>query len=463
MEELDPSTAVTVEEAARLVGTTEKSLRGRIEVGEILYETARRDGREMLLIRLFDLLDAYPTGEAGAPDASQGEPDQLAAERGSAPVEEQAVPDGFSGPPNEGLGPSVGALPTATPAEPLAPSHPDLRDGEPEGQGHGGTVDGLELRQERLESERRDLELRCADLSARLRDAEAERQANSAGLLLAQKRLAVLDGGAGTIVISPPWWRRSRTWGIAGMVMLVLFFGHQQSRSEEELEALRETLIPAVEEARQSRSRLAEQMARREVLFQETLVEMREDALDARVAMLSRFDELVGHAENLSRELDEERSRSAVSRAALEKELGAARADAVGAIDALAEERASRAAEAAEAKALLAEAASERDQLRKSMDERLETISSEVRQSRESAARLGAELDAREAAWESTTSLWASKVSSLELEVQRLEQVQGAQEELDRLRQAIRRAAEAWALRRYLGLPGTGDAPGTDL
>ena len=454
--ELDPSTAVTVEEGARLVGTTEESLRGRVEVGEILHETARRGGREVILIRLFDLLDAYPVEGTGVSAARPDRAGSPAAEPVDQAVDQIRVADEVEATPVEGAGPTVEQGAVLARPESEAPLQPDQRGGEPGVERQFRSTESLELRHERLESERRDLELRCAELSERLRDAEAERQANGAGLLLAQKRLAALDGGSATIVISPPWWKRSRTWGVAGILMLAWVFGLQQSRSEAELQALRATLIPAVEEARLSRSHLADQMARREVLFQETLVDLREDALDARVAMLARLDELVGHAEGLSRELDEERSRSATSRALFEEELDAARAVTSGAIDALAEERATRAAEAAEAKALLAEAASERTLLQRSMDERLGRLSDEVRQSREAAAGLAAELDATEAAWESRSSIWASKVSSLELEVGRLEQVQGAQEELDRLRRAIRIAAGAWALRSVLGIPVDG-------
>jgi len=81
--------------------------------------------------------------------------------------------------------------------------------------------DGLTAQVRELQVQREDLKTQCNDLRARLTFVERERQAGTAGLLMAQRRLLELDTAGSVVRWGPPWWRRSRTWGVAVGLLLV--------------------------------------------------------------------------------------------------------------------------------------------------------------------------------------------------------------------------------------------------
>lgn len=235
---LDPSTALTVGEAARLAGVSEATVRKRIQSGRLLHEVGRRGGREVQLVRLVDLADVYPQ-LAGREPTPRGDP---APEREPALGEERAAGPGAgtgagpaagptAGPgagPGAGLGAGLGAGPAAEPGAGAAAVP---------GDGHGGAArrhafevrlaslqvgnDGLGAQVRELQVQRADLKAQCTDLRTRLSSVERERQAGTAGLLLAQRRLLELEVAGPIVQLGPVWWRRSRTWGL-GVVLLLL-------------------------------------------------------------------------------------------------------------------------------------------------------------------------------------------------------------------------------------------------
>jgi hypothetical protein len=325
----DPARLLSVGEAARLVGVSESTLRRLIKDGQILYEVARGDGRERPMVRLVDLRDAYPE-RLGAP-----------AERAPAPA----------------AGPAHG------PAQRVAEAAP------------GKTVvqlaavqaarDALAGQVADLHVQRDDLKEQCSDLRGRLTIVERERQAGTAGLLLAQKRLLEIE--AASAPPPAPWFARGSTWGFAGVIVVLAWFLRGQVVVARELGGQRAGLADALDSERAARAGDAQ-------AFERGLGE----ALDAaRAALLGERDAARDERARFASELEEARARDGALRATLaEQQAELARQQQVAEEErarfaqqlraereATAQERERLAAELAQARAEYAEEREQRDAL----------------------------------------------------------------------------------------------------
>ncbi len=184
MTEIDPFEALTVSEAASLAGVGVGKVRKAIQGGRLLHEVGRRGGREVQLVRRMDLAELWP--------------DVLGEEE----------------------------EPVLQPEAPMPP--PAAQPAAREGHGHALEVrvaalqsanDALSGQVRDLQVQRTDLKEQATDLRGRMTILERERQAGTAGLLLAQRRLMELESGA----VGPPrpWWRQRTTWGATSAVLLV--------------------------------------------------------------------------------------------------------------------------------------------------------------------------------------------------------------------------------------------------
>mgnify|MGYP003629913547 FL=1 len=215
---LDPSAPLSIEKAARLADVSEDELRGRIEAGELLHESSRgrsssRNGGEGdVLVRAVDLAALYPKvrlKSAGVP-VMRAKP-QVGRTRTTATAAESSDRD---------------VLPTPAAPASAAPARTEITDALASRLDAIETANGdLRTQLVDLRSQRQDLVSQCDDLRGRLDRAERERQASTAGLMLAQKRLHELEA---PVVTLPPPWRRRTTYGLGVVVVLLAFFLRQQ-------------------------------------------------------------------------------------------------------------------------------------------------------------------------------------------------------------------------------------------
>lgn len=154
-EALEPSSALSFAEAATLAGVEVERIQALADSGELLFEGSRDRRRDRRIVRLIDLADAFPH-VLGRP----AEPEAVLPDPGPAPAE---------------AAPVAAAEPVAVLREVDVP-RPDLAE---EVLASGASRDALvELAQ---------------DLETRLDLAERERQASTASLLLAQRRVLDLE------------------------------------------------------------------------------------------------------------------------------------------------------------------------------------------------------------------------------------------------------------------------------
>jgi hypothetical protein len=308
--ELAPSTPLTVVEAAALAGVTTAELERSLDSGELLYETAKRDGREVRLVRVVDLREAFSAEPAPEPEP-EPEP-ELARD----PVSDTA------------LVPLLG------------------------------------------------------ELRARVEEAERERRASTAGLLLAQRRLLELETAARPV----PWRRRTEVWtGVCATCAVGALWLDLSGRLGEVRTATRDgqsmlsgtaaridadvggletqlaTLVTASERAREeaeaarriAESRAAgeatarrvelERMEREREALAERLAELRRDAEAARATLGVERDAGARERERFAQRLDSAERDLERARAAVEQERRAAADDRAAFLAQLAElERAER-------------------------------------------------------------------------------------------------------------------------
>lgn len=368
---LEPGAALTVGEAARLAGVSEAALRKRIQSGRLLHEVGRRGGREVQLVRLVDLVEVYPdTAREVAPPT--GDP---------VPAPADLAPD---------------------------PRHP--RALEVRLTALQNRNDALASQMGELEARRTDLEHQCTDLRGRLTLAEKERQAATAGLLLAQDRRlelrAIAQGGAPGSDYRV-WWRRGTSWGFATVALLlalVLRAQHVDSRdARESLEGLDGRIDLALSEAREERGELASELAAGRATERATERELRASLEAERAAgraergdLAQRLEALTAQALELSLLQESQRTEAAGARAALDRELSGARADTEAVRVLLEEERAAALAERRALADRLAERerglAAERARTERTLGE----LTATVQASREEAALLRGSLAAAE-------------------------------------------------------------------
>jgi len=234
---MDPSTALTVGQAARLAGVSEATLRKRIQSGKLLHEVGRRGGREVQLVRLVDLADVYPAladrdPEPGSDPARSHEP-AAGGGRGIDPTAEPAaepIARALGGPdavPTAESSAEPHGAPSAEPTIGATAAAAGRREGSRQ---HAFEVrlaslqvgnDGLGAQVRDLQTQREDLRTQCDDLRTRLTSVERERQAGTAGLLLAQRRLLQLEADGAVVQLGPAWWKRSSSWGLAVVFVLM--------------------------------------------------------------------------------------------------------------------------------------------------------------------------------------------------------------------------------------------------
>lgn len=293
--DLAPSTLLAVAEAAELVGVPRAELERRLDTGDLLFETDPRRGRDVRLVRVVDLRDAFEAAGEAQPSG--------------APIGPSGAPGGPSGAPD---GPTQRALDREAPPSPTA------------------------------------LAPLLSELRARLEDAERERRASTAGLLLAQRRLLALESNAQPA----PWHRRSNVWtgALATVAVTALWFdlsgrlsvvgaaardgqgavvGATQ-RLGGEVDALQGRLASLVSEAQRASDeaaltrRIAESRAADEASARRADSERSERE---REALLARLDELRRDAEAARATLGVERDASARERARFTERLDGAERD----------------------------------------------------------------------------------------------------------------------------------------
>jgi chromosome segregation ATPase len=246
--------------------------------------------------------------------------------------------------------------------------------------------DGLGAQVRDLQLQRDDLKTQCNDLRERLTTVERERQAGTAGLLLAQRRLLELDAAGSVVPLGPAWWRRSSTWGMAVVFLLVggtMGLEVHESRTARaaaredasELEGRLGDLARDLDEVQKSGSRALEQLTTEREAWdaERQTLEERGSAGDERVAELDAhlqaareaaladrrlLEESLAEArtltgsvrEELTREREESRAERARTAELLEERERAAAAERAATTEALADltQRAGASTEAAE-------------------------------------------------------------------------------------------------------------------
>ena len=342
---IDPAALFTLEEAAGRVRVPVEDLEARCDRGELLFEVRRRGRSEVRCVRGVDLAEAFP----GAPGLGPADGSPVAAS--SEAASSDAVPSGAV---------SSGAVPppAAPPRPESAPARSAAAASAPDAVAEA--VRGSSTTREALIG-------LCQDLETRLDLAERERQASTASLLMAQRRVLELELHG-----------RSRPWARAGGALLglmsisalalgVLLPGWIEEGAEARGEALRAGLaadLGALEStveglnaaASEERARLSGELARRdaiieaerervEALVAEAAEERRradaaraagEQELQALAARLAEADRL---AVRRSAELDVVVGASARDRARFDERLAASERELAAARAALADER----------------------------------------------------------------------------------------------------------------------------
>ncbi len=205
---LDPGALFTLEEAAGRVRVPVEDLEARCDRGELLYETRRRGRKEVRCVRGLDLAEAFPGAPGVAPRTPRPNPPQPTAE---APASEGAD----------------------------APSSAD-QVSVSASRGHQG--DGIAEAVRSSGTSRDALIGLCQDLETRLDLAERERQASTASLLMAQRRVLELE----LQERSRPWRRASAAalglMSVSALTVTAMLPGRLEERAADREVALRAQL-----------------------------------------------------------------------------------------------------------------------------------------------------------------------------------------------------------------------------
>ena len=207
----DPATALTTAEAATMAGVDVSEIESSMADGALLFETQRLKGREVPMIRLMDLADLYPAlgpeAEAAPAEEPLSLPKLFSVEPEPEPGEEEVIVD------------QLVDQEAGTVAEAVRASSAD----------RGALID------------------LCQDLETRLDLAERERQASTASLLMAQRRVLDLEqqGGRRPMAVAA-----AATLGLFGLTLAILAFRLPNTVS-----------AAARDEVRQAESRFAAQSA----------------------------------------------------------------------------------------------------------------------------------------------------------------------------------------------------------
>jgi len=321
--DLAPSTPLEVEEAAELAGVPVRELERHLESGALLFETGRRNGKDVRLVRVVDLRDVF--------DAREPEPPPPASRLTGDPADEGDT---------ETERPAAAERPVADRVE-TARSGPE---------GHVAERPAADTALAPL----------LTELRARLDEAERERRASTAGLLLAQRRLLALETSAQPV----PWHRRSALWTgafatVAGLALWVDLSGRlgdvaaaardgqgalagTADRLDAEVGGLGRqltTLVETSERARQEAEaarRVAEARAAEEAATRRAELERMERE---RETLVTKLDELRRDADAARASLDVERDAGSRERERFAQRLDAAERDLTRAREAVEAER----------------------------------------------------------------------------------------------------------------------------
>ncbi|QDV07164.1 hypothetical protein Poly30_26830 [Planctomycetes bacterium Poly30] len=317
---LDPASPLTVAEAAALAGVPLATLEAQLDDGSLLFETGQGGRAGNRIVRLMDLADLYPKLRPGA-----------------------------AGPPAE-----------PDPEEPSESTVPARVDSRVNSLGADDSIAGAVRASG---ADRNALIELCQDLETRLDLAERERQASTASLLMAQRRVLDLERRDERRPIA---WMAAATLGVFGVALAILAFrlpstvraaareelGVLQSDFEERTARMRESLDASMASLAGSMSAAMEtaREEERELLKSEREAQAAQiAALEARLAearalQLSETEALTREltrqvtdeaAERLAADVEERRVRNE----ALELRLRAAEALGDSAREALAQER----------------------------------------------------------------------------------------------------------------------------
>ena len=370
---IDPAALFTLEEAAGRVRVPVEDLEARCDRGELLFETRRRGREEVRCVRGFDLAEAFP-----------GAPGMAAPARPSAARRPQEVDPAVESAANSTSGsPSAPTNTAAAPARAAAPSEAAAAPAHGPGDGLADAVLGSSTSREALVG-------LCQDLEVRLDLAERERQASTASLLMAQRRVLDLE----LHLRHRPWVRAGGAllgvMSVSALVLGSLLPGWIEEEAAAREVAARESLsselgrfeatlgamaASAASERADLEARLAEEAAttaaeraRLEALLAEA-AEARARAEAARTRNLETIDQLESRlaesdrqAVRRSAELGVLVESSARDRARFDERLATAERAAAAAREALAEERTTAARERAAFEARLETLGAERSQ-----------------------------------------------------------------------------------------------------
>lgn len=199
----DPFEPLTVAQAARLAGVPKGQVQARIDAGELLHE---RGASGDVIVRRVDLAHLWPAvlPAAGASAPAQAEtPDVEPVSKGAGTQEEASPAEGSE----DGRAEEAAHLARQKHAFEVR-----LASMQSSNEALSSQVRDLQL-------QRTDLKEQCTDLRGRMTLVEKERQASTAGLLLAQRRLLELEAAGGPR--GSDWWRRPTTWGFASVTLLL--------------------------------------------------------------------------------------------------------------------------------------------------------------------------------------------------------------------------------------------------
>ena len=172
---LDPAAIFTLEEAAGRVRVPVEDLEARCDRGELLFETRRRGRRLVRYVRGMDLAEAFPGAPGPTPSGPipSGRSPEGVAGRGPDATDVASPSREVAGPPTPGHG-TMDRSPAPRPA--LAVGTEEMADAVRSSGASRDALIGL-----------------CQDLETRLDLADRERQASTASLLMAQRRVLDLE------------------------------------------------------------------------------------------------------------------------------------------------------------------------------------------------------------------------------------------------------------------------------
>jgi hypothetical protein len=278
--DLDPGTPLTVAEAANAAGVGSQEIEDGMADGTLLFETERRGGQELPVIRLMDLADAYPALRP----TPVGKADREVASAQLFSVEE------------------------ADEAQPESPR--EAKPGSQVPSESGALAEAVRA----SGADRNALIHLCEDLETRLDLAERERQASTASLLMAQRRVLDLESQRQR---RPMAMAAAATLGLFGLTLAFLAFRLPGTVSAAAREEVRGLELRVAEDAKRHATALQATLAAART-EQQQRADTRKAQYEAQIkAMEQRLEESRRlHAAELAKVADSARQQASDERAA---------------------------------------------------------------------------------------------------------------------------------------------------